>query len=117
MNKPLSVSCAQEALQRVQDGDASIASPKDIMRTVAHYYGLKVQDLKGRSSAKPYSFPRQVAMWMVKKLTHLSYPEIGKLFGNKHHSTVIYSVEKIEEERQKSIEVRKALEEIQKQFH
>ena len=116
MNKPLSVSCAQEALQRVQDTDATAPTPKEIMRTVAHYYGLKIQDLKGKSAAKPYSFPRQVSMWMVKKLTRLSYPEIGKLFGNKHHSTVIYSVEKIEEMRQKSIEVRKALEELQEQF-
>ena len=116
MNKPLTVSCAQEVLQRVQDIGSTMITPKEIMKTVAHYYGLKVQDLKGRSSAKPYSFPRQVTMWMVKKLTDLSYPEIGKLFGNKHHSTVIYSVEKIEEMRQKSLEVRKALEELQEQF-
>lgn len=115
-NQPVSLACAQEALQRVLDVEGSMITPKEIMRTVAHYYGLKVQDIKSKNSAKPYSFPRQVSMWMVKKLTNLSYPEIGKLFGNKHHSTVIYSVEKIEEMRQTNVEVKKALDELMEQF-
>ncbi len=115
-NQAVSLACAQEALQRVLDVESTMLTPKEILRTVAHYYGLKVQDLKSKNSAKTYSFPRQVCMWMIKRLTHLSYPEIGKLFGNKHHSTVIYSVEKIEEIRQKNGEVKKALDELMEQF-
>ena len=115
-NQAVSLACAQEALQRVLDVESAMITPKEIMRTVAHYYGLKVQDIKSKNSAKPYSFPRQVCMWLIKKLTNLSYPEIGKLFGNKHHSTVIYSVEKIEEMRQKDLEINKALDELLEQF-
>jgi chromosomal replication initiator protein len=115
-NQPISLACAQEALQRVLDVESAMITPKEIMRTVAHYYGLKVQDLKSKNSAKPYSFPRQVCMWLIKQLTTLSFPEIGKLFGNKHHSTVIYSVGKIEEMRQKDLEVKKALDELMEQF-
>ena len=52
--------------------------------------------MKAKSNAKPIAFPRQVAMYVCRKLTNLSYPEIGRLFNDKHHSTVMHSVEKIE---------------------
>jgi chromosomal replication initiator protein len=65
------------------------------LKSVAAHYGLRVSDLKARSNAKPIAFPRQVAMYLCRKLTGLSYPEIGRLFNDKHHSTVMHSVEKI----------------------
>jgi chromosomal replication initiator protein len=52
--------------------------------------------MKAKSNAKPIAFPRQVAMYLCRKLTGMSYPEIGRLFNDKHHSTVMHSVEKIE---------------------
>jgi chromosomal replication initiator protein len=52
--------------------------------------------MKARSNAKPIAFPRQVAMYLCRRLTGMSYPEIGRLFNDKHHSTVMHSVEKIE---------------------
>ncbi len=63
---------------------------------MASHYGLRVSDMKAKSNAKPVAFPRQVAMYLCRKLTELSYPEIGRLFNDKHHSTVMHSVEKIE---------------------
>ena len=63
---------------------------------VAAHYGLRVSDMKAKSNAKPIAFPRQVAMYLCRRLTSLSYPEIGRLFNDKHHSTVMHSVEKIE---------------------
>ena len=45
-------------------------------------------------------YPRQIAMYLVKELTHASLPEIGRAFGGKHHTTVIHSISKIEQERQ-----------------
>lgn len=116
-NQPITLSLCQKALSDLKEITNGYLTPKEILKTVAHYYGIKVQDLKSKSSAKTYAFPRQVCMWILKKVTDLSYPEIGKLFGNKHHSTVIYSVEKIEEMREKSLELKKALEELLEQFH
>ncbi len=116
-NQPISLELCQKALADLQEITNGILTPKEIIKTVAHYYGLKVQDLKNKSNAKTFAFPRQVCMWILKKVTDLSYPEIGKLFGNKHHSTVIYSVEKIEEMREKSLELKKALDELLEQFH
>jgi chromosomal replication initiator protein len=73
-------------------------TPADIIRFVAHHYGVKVADLKGRDNRRSVAFPRQVAIYLVREILGLSYPEIGKLFA-KHHSTVMYSVETITEER------------------
>ncbi|MEW6338241.1 MAG: chromosomal replication initiator protein DnaA [Acidobacteriota bacterium] len=73
-------------------------SPADVVRFVAHHYGVKVSDLKGRDNRRSVAFPRQVAMYLIREVLDLSYPEIGKLFS-KHHSTVMYSVEQIGEQR------------------
>ena len=57
---------------------------------------MRDQDLKVRSNSKAISFPRQIAMYLVKQLTTASLPEIGKQFGGKHHTTVLHSINKIE---------------------
>jgi chromosomal replication initiator protein len=92
----VSVDLAKETLKDIVGTEESRAVPAEILKTVASHYGLRVSDLKARSNAKPIAFPRQVAMYLCRKLTGLSYPEIGRLFNDKHHSTVMHSVEKIE---------------------
>jgi len=57
-----------------------------------------------------------MAMYLCKTLTDLSYPEIGKIFNNKHHSTVIYSVEKIERLREEDPAVSNTLDNLAKHF-
>jgi len=94
--KPISVELARETLKDILSTEETRASPSDILKLVAAHYGLRVSDMKARSNAKPIAFPRQVAMYLCRKLTGLSYPEIGRLFNDKHHSTVMHSVEKIE---------------------
>lgn len=73
-------------------------TPGDVVRFVAHHYGVKVADLKGRDNRRSVAFPRQVAMYLMREILSLSYPEIGKFFA-KHHSTVMYSVETITDQR------------------
>jgi chromosomal replication initiator protein len=94
--KPLSVELAKETLKDIVGAEENRAIPSEIIKTVAAHYGLRVSDMKAKSNAKPIAFPRQVAMYLCRKLTGLSYPEIGRLFNDKHHSTVMHSVEKIE---------------------
>ena len=94
--KPLSVELARETLRDIVGTEEHKAAPSEILKTVASHYGLRVSDMKAKSNAKPVAFPRQVAMYLCRKLTELSYPEIGRLFNDKHHSTVMHSVEKIE---------------------
>ena len=94
--KPLTVELARETLRDIVGTEEQRAVPAEILKTVASHYGLRVSDMKAKSNAKPVAFPRQVAMYLCRKLTNLSYPEIGRLFNDKHHSTVMHSVEKIE---------------------
>ena len=94
--KPLSVELARETLKDILGTEETRATPSEILKLVAAHYGLRVSDMKAKSNAKPIAFPRQVAMYLCRKLTGLSYPEIGRLFNDKHHSTVMHSVEKIE---------------------
>jgi chromosomal replication initiator protein len=94
--KPISVELARETLKDILGTEETRAVPSEILKLVAAHYGLRVSDMKARSNAKPIAFPRQVAMYLCRKLTGLSYPEIGRLFNDKHHSTVMHSVEKIE---------------------
>ncbi len=94
--KPLSVELARETLKDIVGTEEHRAVPAEILKAVASHYGLRVSDMKAKSNAKPVAFPRQVAMFLCRKLTELSYPEIGRLFNDKHHSTVMHSVEKIQ---------------------
>jgi chromosomal replication initiator protein len=72
-----------------------------IQKFVADYYRLKLAELKSRNNSKSVAMPRQVAMYLCKSLTNASLPEIGKSFGGKHHSTVIHSIRKVEELRER----------------
>jgi chromosomal replication initiator protein len=69
-----------------------------IQQLVAQHYKIDVESLKARSNVRHVLLPRQVAMYLCKRLAKKSYPEIAKHFGGKHHTTVIHSVEKIEKE-------------------
>lgn len=110
--KAISIEVVKESLKGIIDFEEKILTPHKILRIVSHHYGIKVSEIKSKSNAKRISFPRQVAMWLLKHELRLSYPEIGKLFGNKHHSTIMYGVDKIENLRQNNAEFRRNLEEI-----
>jgi chromosomal replication initiator protein len=69
---------------------------ENIARTVAEYYKLTTEELKSKNNSRAIAVPRQVAMYLCKRLTRHSFPEIGREFGGKHHTTVMHSVEKIE---------------------
>jgi chromosomal replication initiator protein len=92
---------AQEVLKNIIDHDDRAITTEIIQKAVAEYYNLKVADLKSRNNSKSVAMPRQVAMYLCKALTHASLPEIGRSFGDKHHSTVIHSIRKVERLRQK----------------
>jgi chromosomal replication initiator protein len=79
--------------------DERATSPSDIIRFVAQHYGIRVADLKGRSNRRSIALPRQVAMFLIRDILELSFPEIGKIFS-KHHSTVMYAVDTVQKMRQ-----------------
>jgi chromosomal replication initiator protein len=100
-SKPLTIELAQEVLKNVIDHEEKAVTIEQIQKFVADYYQLKLAELKSRNNSKSVAMPRQVAMYLCKALTHASLPEIGRSFGGKHHSTVIHSINKVEDLRKK----------------
>src|SRR2546430_11695686 len=115
-HKHLSLELTKEALKELLSKDNKPITPTEIMRVVAAHYGTTVTNLKSKSNAQTVAFPRQVAMYLCKHLTDLSYPEIGRVFNNKHHSTVMYSVEKIDEKMQNEPQFARVMDGLMKQF-
>jgi chromosomal replication initiator protein len=98
----ISLPLAQEVLKNILDHEQKAVTIEGIQKFVAEYYNLKMNDLKSRNNSKSVAKPRQIAMYLCKALTHASLPEIGRSFGGKHHSTVIHSIRKVENLRQKN---------------
>ncbi len=114
--QPLTLELTKETLQDILPGEDHRVLPSEVIKHVARHYGLRVSEIKSKSNSKQITFPRQVAMYLCKKLTDLSYPEIGKQFNDKHHSTVIYSVEKIESLRLENADLDRILEQMAHHF-
>ena len=99
--REISLPLAQDVLRNVLQNDERAVTIEIVQKAVADHYSLKVAELKSKNNSKSVAMPRQIAMYLCKSLTNASLPEIGKSFGGKHHSTVIHSIRKIEDLRQK----------------
>jgi chromosomal replication initiator protein len=94
--QPLSVELARDALAKLIANTPTGLTVETIQREVSAYFDVKLHDLKGPKRHRAVAHPRMVAMYLARKLTNMSYPEIGSRFGGKDHSTVISAVRKIE---------------------
>jgi chromosomal replication initiator protein len=94
---PICIELAKEALKdllAVQNRQISI---ENIQKTVADYFKIKVADMYSKKRTRVLARPRQMAMYLARELTNLSYPEIGLSFGGRDHTTVLHACSKIEE--------------------
>ncbi len=103
---------AQRVLkQLVPNGDRKVTMDL-IIRTVAAKHNLQPAQLKQKSNRQEIARPRQIAMYLVKELTSASLSEIGHAFGGKHHTTVLHSIHRIEELRQKDPDVSRLIQSL-----
>lgn len=94
---PVSKDLAKDAIRNIaSEEEPGVIAIEQIQKTVAASYKLTVEQLISKNNSRQFAFPRQIAMYLCKKLTKHSYPEIGRAFGGKHHTTVIHSFEKIQ---------------------
>ncbi len=106
---PINLQMSQQVLRHLvylQDRKITIDS---IQKAVADRYGIRQNQLKEKSNTKKIVLPRQVAMYLVKELTPASLPEIGRVFGGKHHTTVLHSIKKIDRLRQTDPELNRII--------
>ena len=99
--EPITLGMAQQTLKYMGASSDRRITIDSIVRAVADRFSLSASQLKMKSNTRQIAYPRQIAMYLAKELTHASLPEIGRAFGGKHHTTVLHSVQKIEELRQR----------------
>lgn len=99
LNKtPVDLALVQTVLKDLITLDEdNVIAPVDIINHTAEYFKLTVDDLYGSSRSQAVATARQIAMYLCRELTNLSLPKIGKLFGNRDHTTVMYANKKISE--------------------
>ena len=105
----INVQMAQQVLKHLSGGGEKRITMESIIRAVAERHELLPTQLKEKTNAWKISYPRQIAMYLIKELTHASLPEIGRAFGGKHHTTVLHSIQKIEKLRMEDKELADAL--------
>ena len=95
---------------------ADLMSVEDIQRAVCHHFHLRSIDLTSKDRHKSVAFARHVAMYLCKQRLKCSFPEIGRAFGNRDHTTVMSAVRKIEAQRESDPQVRAHLEALERKL-
>ncbi|MCQ2555280.1 MAG: chromosomal replication initiator protein DnaA [Clostridia bacterium] len=96
MNQKIDRHFARKVLTDILSNTESQVTPERIKKMVAKKYTIKASDMESTKRTANIAYPRQIAMYLVRELTDNSLPQIGKIFGNRHHTTVSYACEKIE---------------------
>jgi chromosomal replication initiator protein len=105
----INLQTTQEVLKNLIDSQVRKISIESIQKAVSEQFGLRVAEIKAKNNSRVIVFPRQIAMYMAKHLTDASLPEIGRQFGGKHHTTVLHSVDKIEQQRKTDKDLNRVL--------
>ena len=116
-NKEITVDLASEALKDIiskkQSKNITINLIQDV---VASYYNLKIDELKSQRRTRNIAYPRQIAMFLSRKLTDMSLPKIGEEFGGRDHTTVIHAYEKISDNLNSDENLQHTIDEITKKL-
>jgi chromosomal replication initiator protein len=106
----------QQVLKNFIDSQARKVTIESIQKAVAEQFGLRLVEIKAKNNSRSIVYPRQIAMYLAKHLTEASLPEIGRQFGGKHHTTVLHSVDKIEEARKNDKDLNRLLNKLTEQL-
>jgi chromosomal replication initiator protein len=113
----ITLASAQQCLKQFIDMQVRKITIEAIQRAVAEQFGMRVSDLKQKNNSRNVVVPRQIAMYLAKQMTEASLPEIGRQFGNKHHTTVMHSIAKIDDQRRADKDLHRTLNKLQDQLN
>ena len=109
----ITLASTQQCLKQFIDMQVRKITIEAIQRAVSENFGMRVSDLKQKNNSRNVVVPRQIAMYLAKQMTEASLPEIGRQFGNKHHTTVMHSIAKIDEQRRADKDLHRTLNKLQ----
>lgn len=107
--REMTVDLVQEVLADLWGEEEKVITIEQIQRKVSDFFGLRPSELKAKRRTRAIAFPRQVAMYLARQLTHASLIEIGRAFGGKDHTTVLHAVEKVQTLLQEDPKFRKTI--------
>ena len=114
--KEINLELAKTILAPVLGTGGREVSPDQIQKAVAEHYGVKVSELRSDRKHKVVAMPRQVAMFLMREMTRCSFPDIGKQFGGRDHTTAMYAVKKIEKKLADDVSLRNTLDTLRKKI-
>jgi chromosomal replication initiator protein len=109
---PVDIQAAREVLKNLIKAKEELISIDLIQRVVSNFFNIKISDLKLKRKYKGNVVPRQIAMYLSRKLTNASLIEIGEKFGGKDHSTVLHSIKKVEEKMSKELPFKETIDNL-----
>lgn len=116
-NQDISISLAENSLKDIfSEHTSAPLTPELIQQIVAEHYNIRVEDIQGSKKPKNIAFPRQVSMYLCRKLLDISLPKIGESFGGRDHTTVIYAISKIEKQLETDTALQKTIVQLEKEI-
>ncbi len=115
----LNFDTAKEALKHITENNnqENELSVKVIIDVVSRYFDVKPEDIKSDKRSRDISIPRQISMFLCRNLMDLSFPEIGREFGGKHHTTVMTAFTNIDNKKKSDATIKSAIEDIMEILH
>jgi chromosomal replication initiator protein len=110
VGREITMELTQDCLADVLRASDRKITVEEIQRKVSDHFNIRLSDLIGPKRVRTFARPRQIAMYLSKKMTSRSLPEIGRRFGGRDHTTVMHGVRKIEELKQKDSQIADDLE-------
>ncbi|MEZ4358337.1 MAG: chromosomal replication initiator protein DnaA [Eubacteriales bacterium] len=87
-------------------------TPQIIIETVCSYFDISDEDIKGKKKNREISYPRQMAMYLIRSMTDCSLLKIGEIFGGKDHTTVMHAIDKIKTQIDEDVETEKVINDL-----
>lgn len=112
----ITVDMAQNILRDLLGGKRKVITIEDIQEAVASRFHVKIADLKSKRRTKTLVYPRQIAMFLCRDLTDSSFPEIGRDFGGKDHTTIIHACKQMKKNQETDATLRSTLESLKEEI-
>ena len=112
--REITMNLAKEALKHIAVNDLHEITAGVIIDDVSRFFNISVEDLMSKKRTKELVFPRQIAMYLCRTLTEMSYPDIGKAFNGKDHTTVMHACEQISKQVEINPDLQRTMDEIKR---
>ena len=111
-NEPLTDAVVENAIESILVANTNVMTSKLIMQVVAKFFNLRVSDLTSDKRSNTIAFPRQIAMYLCREVADMSFPQIGKDFGGRDHSTVLHAYAKVKDGYDNNTDTRELIDDI-----